>query len=168
MSHNNETNTGKQIHVSIRKGTHSHLNTACRVAGRPTGLTQEGSTSAALLNRDDVSVGPSEDEESALLPNGTQRRQTNGSLDSIFERMESQPVGCVLTALHGCFGDSQGPKDNFIWVNKLKNRQVFEPMELQPVGFVLFTLHGCFENTQGPKDDHIGMNKLKNRPVKSR
>lgn len=60
-------------------------------------MTQEGSASTALLNRDDVSVGPSEDEESALLPSNSQRRQTNGSLDSIFERMESQQVcACVL------------------------------------------------------------------------
>jgi len=45
------------------------------------------------LNRDDASIGPSEDEEASLLPDGNQgRRTTNGSLDSIFERMESQPV----------------------------------------------------------------------------
>ena len=51
------------------------------------------STSAALLNRDDASIGPSEDEEASLLPDGGQgRRTTNGSLDSIFEQMESQPV----------------------------------------------------------------------------
>ena len=65
---------------------------SCRVAGRQSGLTQEGTSSTALLNRDDVSVGPSEDEESALLPGTSSRRQTNGSLDSIFERMESQQV----------------------------------------------------------------------------
>lgn len=68
----------------------------CRAAGRSQvpGLTStEGSASTALLNRDDVSVGPSEDEESALLPGHSQsRRTTNGSLDSIFERMEAQPV----------------------------------------------------------------------------
>ncbi|DBA73319.1 hypothetical protein WJX77_000394 [Trebouxia sp. C0004] len=66
-----------------------------RVTGRISGpgvSGPEGSTSAALLNRDDASIGPSEDEEASLLPNGSQgRRTTNGSLDSIFERMESQP-----------------------------------------------------------------------------
>ena len=68
----------------------------CRVAGRSQGAGlsgSEGSASAALLHRDDVSVGPSEDEESALLPGNSQsRRTTNGSLDSIFERLEAQPV----------------------------------------------------------------------------
>ncbi len=68
----------------------------CRVTGRVSGpgvSGPEGSTSAALLNRDDASIGPSEDEEASLLPDGGQgRRTTNGSLDSIFERMESQPV----------------------------------------------------------------------------
>ncbi|KAL3146885.1 hypothetical protein ABBQ38_014857 [Trebouxia sp. C0009 RCD-2024] len=67
-----------------------------RVAGRSSGAglsSTEGSASTALLNRDDVSVGPSEDEESALLPGQSQsRRTTNGSLDSIFERMEAQPT----------------------------------------------------------------------------
>lgn len=73
----------------------------CRVTGRVQGpgvSNTEGSVSTALLNRDDVSVGPSEDEESALLP-GHSRRTTNGSLDSIFERMESQPVSCKLLLL---------------------------------------------------------------------
>lgn len=69
---------------------------ACRVTGRISGpgvSGPEGSTSAALLNRGDASIGPSEDEEASLLPDGGQgRRTTNGSLDSIFERMESQPV----------------------------------------------------------------------------
>ena len=72
------------------------LLSTCRVTGRLSGpgvSGSEGSTSAALLNRDDASVGPSEDEEASLLPNGSQgQRTTNGSLDSIFERMESQPV----------------------------------------------------------------------------
>ena len=68
----------------------------CRVTGRipRAGVSgPEGSTSAALLNRDDASIGPSEDEEASLLPDGGQgRRTTNGSLDSIFERMESPTV----------------------------------------------------------------------------
>ncbi len=68
----------------------------CRVAGRVPGpglSSNEGSASTALLNRDDASVGPSEDEEATLLPGASQSRRTiNGSLDSIFERMESQPV----------------------------------------------------------------------------
>ena len=71
----------------------------CRVTGRVQGSgvsSAEGSASTALLNRDDVSVGPSEDEEAALLP-GHSRRTTNGSLDSIFERMESQPVSPVCS-----------------------------------------------------------------------
>lgn len=75
----------------------------CRVAGRSSGAglsSTEGSASTALLNRDDVSVGPSEDEESALLPGQSQsRRTTNGSLDSIFERMEAQPVSNVFLAV---------------------------------------------------------------------
>ena len=72
---------------------------SCRVAGRSQGpglSSTEGSASTALLNRDDVSVGPSEDEEAALLPGHSQsRRTTNGSLDSIFEKMEAQPVSDV-------------------------------------------------------------------------
>lgn len=75
---------------------HFCLLCTCRVTGRISGpgvSGPEGSTSAALLNRDDASIGPSEDEEASLLPDGGQgRRTTNGSLDSIFERMESQPV----------------------------------------------------------------------------
>ena len=63
----------------------------CRVTGRAQGLTPEGS-STALLNPDDVSAGPSEDEESTLLPGGGQSRVSNSGLDSIFERMESQQV----------------------------------------------------------------------------
>ena len=74
-----------------------HALFACRVTGRVSGAGlggSEGSASTALLSRDDASVGPSEDEEATLLPGGSQnRRTTNGSLDSIFERMESQPVG---------------------------------------------------------------------------
>jgi hypothetical protein len=93
-----------QSHSALHIQAHTHsLATAfrsllyiCRVTGRISGpgvSGPEGSTSAALLNRDDASIGPSEDEEASLLPNGSQgRRTTNGSLDSIFERMESQPV----------------------------------------------------------------------------
>ena len=72
------------------------FSSSCMAAGRGQGSgvsSTEGSARTALLNRDDASVGPSEDEESALLPGHSQsRRTTNGSLDSIFERMESQPV----------------------------------------------------------------------------
>ena len=66
----------------------------CRLTGRLPGVGSAGnSTGTVLLNRDDASVGPSEDEEAALLPDGGHsRRTTNGSLDSIFERMESQHV----------------------------------------------------------------------------
>ena len=82
--------------VSRVCGAH-HALFACRVTGRIPGAGlggAEGSASTALLSRDDASVGPSEDEEATLLPGGSQnRRTTNGSLDSIFERMESQPVG---------------------------------------------------------------------------
>lgn len=80
----------------------------CRAAGRPSGLTQEGSSSTALLNRDDVSVGPSEDEETSLLSGASQRRQTNGSLDSIFERMESQQVCPPLHFMHSRFENASG------------------------------------------------------------
>ena len=89
-------------HVKALELTHSlrtvleSLLCTCRVAGRISGpgvSGPEGSTSAALLNRDDASIGPSEDEEASLLPAGGQgRRTTTGSLDSIFERMETQPV----------------------------------------------------------------------------
>ena len=87
------------------QGTSIHRFVLCRVTGRLQGpgvSHTEGTSSTALLSRDDASVGPSEDEESLLLPGNSQsRRTTNGSLDSIFEKMESQPVSFYL-ASHLC------------------------------------------------------------------